>query len=133
MKNRYIVIFDGICNFCNGSVNFIIKRDPKGVFSFAPMQSEIAQELMQKHKIEKEELDTFLLFKNGSVYDRSDAALEITRNLTGFWHLFQIFKILPKAIRDGLYNLFARNRYALFGKRDSCMIPAPEIRKRFIE
>ncbi|MBT3189012.1 MAG: thiol-disulfide oxidoreductase DCC family protein [Anaerolineae bacterium] len=133
MKNRYIVIFDGICNFCNGSVNFIIKRDPKGVFSFAPMQSEIAQELMQKHKIEKEELDTFLLFKNGSVYDRSDAALEITRNLTGFWHLFQIFKILPKAIRDGLYNLFARNRYALFGKRDSCMIPTPEIRKRFIE
>jgi predicted DCC family thiol-disulfide oxidoreductase YuxK len=97
------------------------------------MQSEIAQELMQKHKIEKEELDTFLLFKNGSVYDRSDAALEITRNLTGFWHLFQIFKILPKAIRDGLYNLFARNRYALFGKRDSCMIPTPEIRKRFIE
>ena len=133
MKNRYIVIFDGICNFCNGSVNFIIKRDPKGVFSFAPMQSEIAQELMQKHKIEKEELDTFLLFKNGSVYDRSDAALEITRNLTGFWHLFQIFKILPKAIRDGLYNLFARKRYALFGKRDSCMIPTPEIRKRFIE
>ena len=133
MKNRYIVIFDGICNFCNGSVNFIIKRDPKGVFSFAPMQSEIAQELMQKHKIEKEELDTFLLFKNGSVYDRSDAALEITRNLTGFWHLFQIFKILPKANRDGLYNLFARNRYALFGKRDSCMIPTPEIRKRFIE
>ena len=133
MKNRYIVIFDGICNFCNGSVNFIIKRDPKGVFSFAPMQSEIAQELMQKHKIEKEELDTSLLFKNGSVYDRSDAALEITRNLTGFWHLFQIFKILPKAIRDGLYNLFARNRYALFGKRDSCMIPTPEIRKRFIE
>ncbi|MBT3320941.1 MAG: thiol-disulfide oxidoreductase DCC family protein [Anaerolineae bacterium] len=132
-EGPHIIIFDGICNFCNGSVNFIIKRDPKGIFSFTPMQSDIAQELMEKHKIEKVELDTFLLIKKGIIYDRSDAALEIAKDLTGFWHLFIIFKVLPKRLSDSFYNLFAKNRYALFGKRASCMIPTPEIRKRFLE
>ncbi len=133
MDNHHIIIFDGVCNFCNGTVNFIIKRDPKGIFSFTPMQSEIGQELIQKYHTSKVGTDTFLLIKNGNCYERTDAALEVTRDLTGFWYLFRALKILPRPIRDYFYRLFARNRYTLFGKRESCMIPTPDIRNRFLE
>ncbi len=133
MDKRDIVIFDGVCNFCIGAVNFIIKRDPKGVFAFTPMQSDIAKTLMKKHQVKEEGLDTFLLIKDGDCYVRTDAVLEISKNLTGLWHLFSIFKILPRPTRDYFYRLLARNRYNLFGKRKSCLIPTPEIRRRFID
>jgi len=133
MDNRHIVIFDGVCDFCNGAVNFIIRRDPEGMFSFTPMQSDMAQELMQKHHAIQVGSDTFLLIKNGRLYKQTDAALEIARGLSGFWYLLRAFKILPRPIRDYFYRLFARNRYTLFGKRESCMIPTPDIRDRFIE
>lgn len=132
MDNRYIVIFDGVCVFCNGAVRFIIKRDPESIFTFSPMQSEVAQSLIKKHHVSEEILNSLMLIKNGRCYLRTDAILEIAKDLSGFWHLLLIFKIIPRSIRDRLYSLFAKNRYNLFGKRNSCMVPTEDVRKRFI-
>lgn len=132
MEGHHIIIFDGICNFCNGAVNFIIKRDSKGVFKFTPMQSEIAKELISKHQVHEVGYDTFLLIKNDRCYLRTNAALEITKGLDGLWFMFRAFKIVPSSIRDYFYRLFARNRYILFGKRTVCIVPSKEVRDRFL-
>ena len=133
MENRHIIVFDGICNFCNGAVNFIIKRDKIGLFVFSPLQSDHAIRILTKYKIVKSDSDTILLIKNESCYVRTDAILEIAKDLSGLWFLFGIFKILPVRFRDLFYRFFARNRYQFFGKRESCMVPTPEIRNRFID
>jgi len=133
MENRHIVIFDGICRFCSGAVRFIIKRDPRGRFAFTPMQGDIAQKLMETHSDAGLGSDTFILIKNGVCYVRTDAALEIAKDLSGLWFLFRVFKLVPRAVRDYIYRAFSRNRYSLFGKRESCMIPTPDIRSRFLE
>ncbi len=132
MDSRNIVIFDGVCNFCNGAVNFIIKRDPEGIFAFTPMQSDLAKELMKKHQIFNVGIDTFLLIKDGQCFIFSSAALEIAKDLTGFWYLFNILKLIPAPVRDFFYKLFARNRYKLFGRKEHCMVPTTEIRSRFV-
>jgi predicted DCC family thiol-disulfide oxidoreductase YuxK len=132
MDSKNIVIFDGVCNFCNGSVNFIIKRDPEGVFAFTPMQSDLAKELMEKHQIFNVGIDTFLLIKDGQCFIFSSAALEIAKDLTGFWYLFNILKLIPAPVRDFFYKLFARNRYKLFGRKEHCMVPTTAIRSRFV-
>lgn len=127
-----IIIFDGICRFCNGSVKFIIKRDPKGVFAFAPLQSDVAKQLIEAHCLSEPNADSILLIKNGTCYLRSDAALEIAKNLAGLWPVFGIFKLIPRPIRDFAYDLIAQNRYKLFGQQAQCMIPTPDIKRRFI-
>ncbi|MFT6955815.1 MAG: putative DCC family thiol-disulfide oxidoreductase YuxK [Halieaceae bacterium] len=132
MDNRHIVIFDGVCNVCNGAVNFIIKRDPEGLFAFTPMQSDLARELMDKHKIKNVDIDTFLLIKNEQCFVFSSAALEIAKDLTGLWYIFNVFRLVPSAIRDFFYTVFARNRYALFGRQDTCMVPTQAMRSRFV-
>ena len=132
MDNRHIVIFDGVCNLCNGAVNFIIKRDHEGVFAFTPMQSVLAHELMEKHKIYNVGVDTFLLIKNDRCYVFSSAALEITKDLSGCWYIFNIFSLIPSTIRDFIYKVFARNRYALFGRQETCMVPTEEVKSRFV-
>jgi predicted DCC family thiol-disulfide oxidoreductase YuxK len=133
MSERHIVIFDGVCNFCNGAVNFIIRRDPEALFSFTPMQSESGQRLIEEHGATMVGIDTFLLIKNGQCYERTDAAFEIASNLTGLWSMLGVLKILPKSFRDYFYKLFARNRYKLFGRRGECIIPSQDVRDRFIE
>ncbi len=132
MDNRHIVIFDGVCNVCNSAVNFIIKRDPDAIFVFTPMQSNLAHELIAKHQIDNPGIDTFLLIKNDQCLVFSSAALEIAKDLTGYWYLFTVFKIVPNTIRDFFYKLFARNRYKLFGRQDSCIVPSEEMKSRFI-
>lgn len=132
MPTPYIVIFDGVCNFCNGAVNFIIKRDPEARFVFTPMQSDLAKELMRKHQINNVGVDTFLLIKNERCFMWSTAALEITKDLSGLWFLFLIFKIVPAKVRDYFYKVFARNRYKLFGRKPECMVPTQKIKSRFI-
>lgn len=132
MTNRPIIIYDGVCNFCNDAVNFIIKRDPSAQFVFTPMQSVLAKELMVQYQINNVGIDTFLLIKDDQVFVFSNAALEITKGLSGFWYLFNVFKLVPSPIRDAVYKLFARNRYALFGKSDTCIIPTKEFRSRFV-
>jgi predicted DCC family thiol-disulfide oxidoreductase YuxK len=132
MDDRYIVVFDGVCNFCNSAVNFIIKRDPEGIFVFAPMQTELAKQLMQKHEIYNADIDTFLLIKNDQCFVFSNAALEITKDLTGLWYLFNVFRVIPSSVRDTIYKAFGRNRYRLFGRQETCIIPTEEVRTRFI-
>ena len=132
MDNRHIVIFDGVCNFCNGAVNFIVERDPEGKFAFTPMQSELAQELVEKYGISNVGFDTFLLIKNGECFIWTNAAIEIAKELDGHWWFCTIFKIVPRPVRDWFYRLFARNRYALFGRTDQCMTPTQELAKRFV-
>ena len=130
--NKHIIIFDGICNFCNGAINFIIKHDPDGVFVFTPMQSDLAKNLLLQYEIKNVGVDTFLLIKNDTTYIWTDAALEIAKDLNGYWYLFNITRIIPRFMRDYLYRIFARNRYRLFGKRTECMVPTPSLKKRFI-
>ena len=132
IPKRHIVIFDGVCNFCNGSVNFIIKRDLRALFAFTPRQHRCGQSLIQEYKVPELAADAILLIKDGQCYLRTDAVLEITKDISGLWFLLLVFKIVPRPLRDYFYNLFARNRYQLFGKRASCMIPAADVRSRFI-
>lgn len=133
IEDGSVIIFDGVCNFCNDSVNFIIARDPDSKFTFAPMQGESAKALMKQHGIENPDLDTFLLIKDGKLYQRTDAALEIAKDLTGYWKYCGVFRVVPAPLRNILYRLLAKNRYRLFGKREVCMIPTPEVRQRFLE
>lgn len=131
--NCNIVIFDGVCNLCNAAVNFVIKRDPTGVFRFAPMQSDIAQELIAMHRGAEFDFTTILLIKNGTCHERSDAVLEIARELERCRFLFRILKLTPKPIRDFFYDAIAKCRYRLFGKRDKCIVPTQNVRNRFID
>lgn len=127
-----IVLFDGVCNFCNGSVNFIIERDRENYFKFAPLQSEIGQKFLDKHSINKAETDSVILIENEKVFTYSTAALKVARQLDGAWSWLYALIIIPKPIRDFFYKLFAKYRYKLFGKQDVCMMPTPEIRERFL-
>lgn len=127
-----IVLFDGVCNFCNGSVNFIIDRDPSGYFKFAPLQSEIGEQLLKEYGIDKTKTDSVVLIEKGKAYTHSTAALRVARKLKGAWKGFYGFTIVPKVIRDFAYKLFARNRYRIFGKQEACMIPTPDVRARFL-
>ena len=130
-EDQYLIIYDGVCNFCNGAVSFIIKRDKSERFIFSPMQSDYAQAIIREKSVETVGVDTFMLVKNGQVYLWSDAALEITRDLTGFWSLLRVFTILPSGFRDVFYKLFARNRIRLFGGTTQCQIPDKHLLSRF--
>lgn len=127
-----IILFDGVCNFCNSSINFVIENDKRNLFKFAPLQSEIGQKLLAEHNIDSVETDSVILIENDKAYTHSTAALRISKNLGGIWSLGYIFIIVPKFIRDFFYKLFAKNRYRLFGKKDACMMPTPEIRAKFL-
>jgi predicted DCC family thiol-disulfide oxidoreductase YuxK len=127
-----IILFDGVCNFCNDSINFVIKHDKKNYFKFAPLQSERGGELLDKYKISRAETDSVVVVENEKAYTHSTAALRIAKGLGGIWSLAYIFIVVPKFIRDAAYNLIARNRYKWFGKKDACMLPTPEIREKFL-
>lgn len=126
-----IVLFDGVCNFCNGAVNFIIRNDPDGRFKFAPLQSEVGQRLRAKFEI-GDDVDSIILVENEDAFMHSSAALRIARGLGGIWSVGYVFIVVPPFIRDWFYKLFAKNRYKLFGKKDVCMIPTPDVRRRFL-
>ncbi|HTK38387.1 MAG TPA: thiol-disulfide oxidoreductase DCC family protein [Pyrinomonadaceae bacterium] len=127
-----IVLFDGVCNFCNGSVNFMIERDAAGYFKFAPLQSETGKEVLDKFAVDPTEIDSIILVEDEKAYTHSTAALRIVRRLGGIWRWLYILRFVPRPIRDFFYELFAKYRYWLFGKKDVCMMPTPEIRERFL-
>lgn len=127
-----IVLFDGVCNFCNDSVNFVIEHDKAGYFKFAPLQSDIGEELIAKYEIDPAETDSVILVEDDKAYLHSSAALRIARRLDGIWSWAYLFRIVPWPIRDLAYRTFAKYRYKLFGRRDACMMPTPEIRARFL-
>ncbi|GIO31868.1 MULTISPECIES: thiol-disulfide oxidoreductase DCC family protein [Paenibacillus] len=127
-----IVLVDGVCHLCQGLTRFIIERDPKAKFRFASLQSEIGSELLTKGGMPADEIDTVVLIENGRYYVRSAAVLRIFRQLRMPWPLLCIFVIVPAPIRDRLYRYVARNRYRWFGKEEQCLLPTPELKKRFL-
>lgn len=129
-----VILFDGVCNFCNGSINFIIDRDPKLTFRFAALQSEAGQYYLNKFGLSEQPLDSIILISGSEYYSKSTAALRIAKALRGGWPLFfYLFYPLPAFFRDFFYDLIARHRYRLFGKAGHCRVPTPELRYRFIE
>ena len=127
-----VILFDGVCNFCNGTVNFIIKQDKKKVFRFAALQSEAGQKLLEQYHLPKENFDSFIFIDNGKAYKSSSAGLKLYNKLSWHWKWTQLFWIVPKFIRDSIYNFIAKNRYKWFGKKEQCMIPTPDVRERFL-
>jgi len=127
-----IVLFDGVCNVCNSSMNFIIKRDAKRYFLFAPLQSPAGRSWQERLGLDAEHLDTTVLIEDGRAYLRSSAALRIARRLGGRYRLLYAFVVVPSPVRDFAYDWFARRRYRWFGKRDACIVPAPDVRDRFL-
>lgn len=132
LEGHAVVLFDGVCNLCNSSVNFVIDRDPDGYFKFAALQDEKVAPLRARFGITPEYLDSILLVEDGQCYRESTAALRIARRLKGAWPLLYGFILVPRPLRDVVYRWIARNRYRWFGKRDTCRIPTPELRARFV-
>lgn len=132
-KTTQIILFDGVCNLCNGFVQFIIKRDPEAKFKFASIQSESGQSLLNKLGLPTNDFDSFVYIKGDTYFLKSSAGLNVLKDLGGVWQLFNVFVIIPIFIRDFFYNFIAKTRYKIFGKRDTCMIPTPEIKQRFLE
>lgn len=129
---RPIILFDGICNFCNATVNFIIDRDPTGTILFAALQSKKGQELLEGFNLPADSLDTFVLIEGERVFTQSCAALRVCRLLRGSWKLLYAFVLIPRPLRDWAYGMFSRNRYRWFGRSDVCRVPTEHDRDRFL-
>lgn len=127
-----VILFDGVCNFCNGSVNFIIDHDPQAYFRFAALQSDAGQQILAHFNLPRSDFDTMIVIEKGQVYQKSTAALHVARRLSFPWSLGGLGLIIPRFLRDLGYSLIARNRYKWFGKQDQCRIPTPAIRARFL-
>lgn len=132
-KNKNIVLFDGFCNLCTGSVQYIIKKDTEDLFRFASLQSSIGKKLLCKHGINQDQVGSIVLITpENKAYQQSTAALKIAGKLKGVsW--MRMFLVLPRFIRDFVYKIIAENRYKWFGKKDECMIPTPELKGKFLE
>ena len=128
-----MVLFDGVCNFCNSSVNFIIRNDPAGIFRFAPIHSDAARNALEAIGEDGLDKDSVMLIEDGRLYTHSAASLRIAKRLRFPWSAAYVFILVPAFVRDLVYTAFAKRRYALFGKRDACMIPTPEVRARFLD
>ncbi|MEH6763013.1 MAG: thiol-disulfide oxidoreductase DCC family protein [Aequorivita antarctica] len=131
-EKHKIILFDGVCNLCNGAVTYIIKHDKKNVFKFAALQSEIGKQLVAKFNIDTKKVDSIILIDDEKHYEKSSAALHITKNLSGAYPLLFGFMIVPKFFRNAVYDYIARNRYKWFGKKESCMIPTKELKAKFL-
>lgn len=131
-EEKGILLFDGVCNVCNGFVQFVIKRDPEGYFQFASLQSEEGKKLLQQYGL-PDTLETVVLIENDTAYTYSTAPLRAARKLKGIWKVGFVFLIVPRFIRDAIYRFIAKNRYRWFGKKESCMMPTPDIQARFIQ
>ncbi|WP_152397102.1 thiol-disulfide oxidoreductase DCC family protein [Paenibacillus guangzhouensis] len=129
---KAIILFDGVCNFCNSSVQFIIRRDKNSYFSFASLQSETGMRLLREQGYAGE-LSSVVVIDQGQLYTKSDAALRIAKQFHGIWRSASVLRIVPRPLRDLVYNFVAKNRYRWFGKSDSCMLPSPEVRSRFLD
>ena len=128
-----MILFDGVCNLCNGAVNFVLQHDKKGIFRFASLQSEAGQQLLAAHNLDSKEMNSFFLIDKGKVYKKSAAALKVMNYFAWYWKELQILRIVPYFLRDAIYDFIAANRYKWFGKRNECMVPTPELQKRFLQ
>ena len=134
-KDKQLILFDGVCNLCNSSVLFVIKRDKTNTFLFAPLQSEVGKTIINEYNIDTTKTDSILLFdpKSYKIYEKSSAALHIAKQLSFPYYLMAVFFIVPTVVRNVLYDFVAKNRYKWFGKKDACMIPTPELKAKFLD
>lgn len=132
IKKNKIILFDGVCNLCNGAVTYVIKRDKKNVFKFAALQSDVGAQLIAKFNIDTEKVDSIILIDGDKQYEKSSAALHIAKHLSGAYPLLYGFMVVPRFIRDSVYDYIAKNRYKWFGKKESCMVPTVELKSKFI-
>lgn len=132
MAEFSIILFDGVCNLCNSSVNFIIDHDKKNDFRFASLQSVAGQDLLKKFDLNTKDFDSIILVEDGKHYERSSAVLKIVKKFPGLWKLLYLFIIVPKPLRDFVYDIIADNRYKWFGKKESCRVPTPELKEKFL-
>jgi predicted DCC family thiol-disulfide oxidoreductase YuxK len=133
-KDKKIILFDGVCNLCNSAVLFIIKQDSKDLFRFVALQSDLGEKIINHIGIDSQKLDSIILYEPGTAYYyKSEAALKIASSLDSFYSMLVVFKILPTAFSNFIYDWIARNRYRWFGKKDNCMIPTPELKSKFLE
>jgi predicted DCC family thiol-disulfide oxidoreductase YuxK len=132
-EDHPVVLFEGVCNFCNGAVQFIIRHDPKAHFRFAAYQSSAGRELALRHGIDPNVLETFALVVRDHALLRSDAAIATGIHLGGLWQAAALLKLIPKVMRDAVYGVIAKNRYRWFGQRESCMVPSADVRRRFLD
>jgi predicted DCC family thiol-disulfide oxidoreductase YuxK len=131
-NNHKVILFDGICNLCNASVNFIIKRDKNDTFRFAALQSDVGKKLVLKFNIDTANTDSIILIDEDKSYIKSTAALHISKTLSGGYPLFFAFIIIPQFLRNWVYDYIAKNRYKWYGKKESCMIPTPTLKDKFL-
>ena len=130
---QYVILFDGVCNLCNGFVQFIIQHDKKEKFSFAPLQSAFAKKTLASKNLNADDLQSVIFLAEDKIFTKSEAALEIAKHLGGFWSLLAGLKILPQVLRNSVYDLVCKNRYKWFGKSATCMIPSTKLKNRFLE
>jgi predicted DCC family thiol-disulfide oxidoreductase YuxK len=130
---KHIVLFDGVCNLCNSSVQFVVKRDKKAQLHYASLQSKVGQDLLAKYKIDTKNVDSIVFVSNGKAYIESTAALKIAGFLQFPYNLLQVFIVIPTFIRNLVYRWIARNRYRWFGKEEVCMMPDASISARFLD
>ena len=131
--SKKIILFDGVCNLCSNSVQFVLKRDKKNKFQFASLQGNYGQRILKEYNLSPETFNSFILLEEGKIYTRSTGALRMLKYLGGGWILLYGFIIIPGFIRDSVYNFIARNRYKWFGKREECWLPKPEWKEKFLD
>ncbi|GAA3756313.1 thiol-disulfide oxidoreductase DCC family protein [Flavobacterium ginsengiterrae] len=132
-KHKKIILFDGVCNLCNNAVQFIIKNDKKDIFRFTALQSDLGKEICNYIGVDQTKIDSIILYNPGTAYYyKSSAAIEIAQDLGGIYNLAVVFKIFPEKIRNYIYDYIAKNRYKWYGKKESCMIPTPELKAKFL-
>lgn len=127
-----VILFDGVCNLCSGFVQWLIRRDGQALFRYASLQSEVGQQLLRAYSLDAAALSTVVMVHRGRAYTHSDVPLEIARLLGGPWAALYAFKLVPQRLRNAMYNFVARNRYRWFGRQESCMMPTPELKERFL-
>lgn len=132
-RSHNIVFFDGVCNFCNGTVDRIYTNNKKRDIFYSSLQSQFAKEFLGQHGINSTDLDTVIFYTNEKLYFRTDALIKISKHLSGVYKLVSVFSIFPAFLRDGVYRLFAKNRYSFFGMKETCRIPTPEEKQYFLE
>jgi predicted DCC family thiol-disulfide oxidoreductase YuxK len=132
VNDKPVILFDGVCNLCTGSVQFILKRDNEKRFSFASLQSAYGQDILKQFALPTDVFNSFILLQDGKIFTRSTAALKMFSQLKG-WGWVKILWIFPRFVRDAVYNLIAKNRYKWFGKKEECWVPTPELRARFLD
>ncbi|MFN4026897.1 MAG: thiol-disulfide oxidoreductase DCC family protein [Flavobacterium sp.] len=132
-RDKKIILFDGVCNLCNASVQFVIKHDTKDLFRFIPLQSDLGQKILNHIGINRQKTDSIVLYEPGKAYYyKAEAALKIVSEFGGMYKLLKIFSLFPKFICDAIYDYIAKNRYRWYGKQDVCMMPNPELATKFL-